>query len=105
MHHKLRGAMTQSHLVRAGTEGEGQDALYFNRNAAENRRFEHPLARRLYSRASKREMATYGFSLNNKPYFRDGNLNLDCPSGVQLPGVRWVDWIDSGNGAALQHTF
>src|SRR5262245_40506752 len=97
--------MTQSHLFRAGTECEGQDALYFDRSAAEDSRVKDPLASRLYSRASQREVTADGYSLNNKPCFRDGNLHLDCPSGVHLPGVRRIDRIDSGNGAALQHTF
>ena len=68
-HHKLRGATTQSHLFRVETEGEGQDAFCFDWSVIEDRRFEDPLTRRLYSRASKREMAADGFSLHNKPYY------------------------------------
>src|SRR5262245_21617025 len=97
--------MTQSHLFRAGAEGEGQDALYFDRSAAEDRRVKDPLTSRLYSRASQREVTADGRGLNNKPCFRDGNLHLDCPCGVHLPGVRRIDRVDSGNGAALQYTF
>src|SRR5262245_26726399 len=104
-HHKLRGAMTQSHLFRAGNEGEGQDTLYFDRSAIEDRRIKNPPASRLYSRVSQREVTADGCSLNDKPYFRDGNFHLDCPCGVHLPGVRRIDWVDSGNSAALQHTF
>src|SRR5262249_12154140 len=104
-HHKIRGAMTQSHLFSAGTEGEGQDALYFDRRAAEDRRFKDPLTSRLYSRASQREVTADGCSLNNKPFFRHGTRHLDCPCGVPPPGFRRIDWVDSGNDAALQHTF
>ena len=99
------GINPQSHLFRAGTEGKGQDALYSDRSAAEDRRIKDPFTSRLYSRASQREVTADGCSLNNKPFFRDGNLYLDCPCGVHLPGARRIDWVDFGNGAALQHTF
>src|SRR5262249_4185349 len=74
----------------------------FNWRVIEDRRFEDPLTRRLYSRASKREMAADGCSLHNKPYFLDGNFHLDCPCGVQFPDVRRLDWVDSVHLAALK---
>src|SRR5215468_9522652 len=67
--HKLRGATAQSHLFRVGTEGEGQDAFYFDWGAIEDGGFEDPLAPRLNSRASNRERPAEGFSPKNKPNY------------------------------------
>src|SRR5262245_26989486 len=92
-------------LSRAGTKVEGQDALYFDRNAIEDRRFEDPLARRIHSRASKSEMAAGGYRFDNKPLFRDSNFHPDHPCRVQLTSARRVDRIEFGYGAALQHAF
>ena len=87
------------------SEDEGQDAFHAGRSAIEGRRFEDPLTSGLYGRAAQREVATGGSSFDNKPFFRDGNLHLDCSFGVQLFGVRRVDRFDSGYRATLYYSF
>src|SRR5262249_2539602 len=50
-------------------------------------------------------MATDGFSFNDQPFFRNGNLHLDRPCGLHLFGAWRVERFDSGNHAALQIAF
>ena len=100
-----KSAFHPPHLIYDGSEDEGQDALHSDLNAVKDCRFENPLTRRLYSRASQREVATDGCGFNDQPFFRNGNLHLDRPCGLHLFGAWRVERFDSGNHAALQIAF
>ncbi len=86
-------------------EVEGQHALHFDRNFAERRWREGPLARSVNGGGAQQRVAAGGIGVNHAALFRNDYDHLHRPRSARGFGNRRISRLWLADGSALQHAF